>query len=102
MKPLIVCLCGSTRFRQEFEDVNQRETLLGHIVLAPAVFMHDQDVQIPTDVKERLDELHRHKIDLADEVIILNIGGYIGKSTRNEIAYATETHKPIRWEVPVE
>lgn len=98
----IVCLCGSTRFSQAFHEANLRETLEGRIVLSIGCdFKSDTDLllagELTPEDKGRLDELHLHKIDLADEVLILNVGGYTGQSTRREIAYAQELGKPIRW-----
>lgn len=103
--PPIVCLCGSTRFYDEFRRANLRLTLAGQIVLsigcdtksdgdlaAAAEFGAD-----PAEVKTRLDDLHKRKIDLADYVLVLNVGGYIGDSTRSEIAYATTQGKPVHY-----
>lgn len=99
--PKIVCLCGSTRFWAEFEKQGLAETLAGHIVLSigiarpdSIVFAHDPN---HADVKKKLDELHKRKIDLADEVFVLNIDGYIGESTRSEIDYAIANGKPVRY-----
>lgn len=97
VKPTIVCLCGSIRFGEMFRYVNQRETLAGKIVLAPGCFQGDVVLEVLPGVKRRLDELHQRKIDLADEVLILNVGGYIGQSTRLEIAYARQLGKRVRW-----
>jgi hypothetical protein len=97
MKPRIVCLCGSTRFRKEFEDVNARETMDGKIVLSVGFFMHSDESQITNRQKEKLDRLHKCKIDLADEILVINVGGYIGESTRSEIEYAQLHGKHIRW-----
>jgi len=97
--PHIVCLCGSTRFMKTFFDEGWKETLKGHIVLSVGVVTTG-----PADhagehfgVKEMLDELHKRKIDLADEVYILNVGGYIGESTRSELEYAEAKGKEIRY-----
>jgi hypothetical protein len=65
VKPTIVCLCGSTRFREAFQSVNRQETLAGRIVLTPGCFQGD-DGDWSLEVKQRLDELHLRKIDLAD------------------------------------
>lgn len=100
-RPTIVCICGSTRFRAEMADANRQETLAGCIVLAPGVFGHDGD-QITAFDKRRLDGLHRDKIRLADEVLIVAPGGYIGESTRAEIEVAKRLGKPIRWYEPEE
>lgn len=98
-RPVIVCFCGSTKFKQAFIDANFRETRAGKIVLSVGWFSHaDEEVWIPTAAdKEGFDELHKRKIDLADEVYVLNVGGYIGSSTRSEIEYAVKHGKPVRY-----
>jgi hypothetical protein len=90
--PEIVCLCGSTRFNEAFRQAQLDETLKGHIVLTIGCNMKsDNDlfgnIAEPTkqSIKGMLDELHKKKIDLADRVYILNVGGYIGESTRREL-----------------
>lgn len=93
-RPEIVCLCGSTRFRAEFTQVNAELTAAGSIVLAPGVFAHDGD-PMTDSAKVVLDELHKRKIDMADRVLVLNVGGYIGSSTRGEIDYALAHGKPV-------
>ena len=93
-KPLIVTICGSTRFRTEIADANRRFTLAGAIVLAPGVFGHSGD-EMTDEKKQALDELHFRKIDLADEIYVVNPDGYIGQSTRAEIQYARSTGKPV-------
>lgn len=101
--PTIVCLCGSTRFMDAFFEAGWEFTLQGKIVLSVGVCKHvDADgghgaEALGQDVADRLDELHKRKIDLADEVFVLNVGGYIGDSTRSEIEYATEIGKPIQY-----
>jgi hypothetical protein len=96
-RPTIVCLCGSTRFVEEFRYVDRRETLAGKIVLAPGCFQGDVVLEVAPGVKRRLDALHFHKIALADEILVVNVGGYIGESTRQEIAYARQQGKRVRW-----
>jgi len=106
-QPIIVCLCGSTRFFEVFRRANFDETLMGKIVLTIGC-----DTRNDTDlfatfteahrnrIKAELDELHLRKIDLADEVLILNVGGYIGDSTRAELHYARSLGKRIRFLEP--
>ena len=107
VRPRVVCLCGSTRFYQQFMEANYRETMAGHIVLSVGFYphavreMHGEGVGITNEQKEALDELHKRKIDLADEVLVLNVGGYVGNSTKSEIGYAILHDKPIRWLEPV-
>ncbi|WP_053208300.1 hypothetical protein [Jiangella muralis] len=93
-KPLVVTICGSTRFRDEIAAATRHATLAGAIVLAPGVFAHAGD-EITDQQKERLDRLHLHKIDLSDAIFVVNPGGYIGESTRAEIQYAKHTGKKV-------
>jgi hypothetical protein len=99
MKPIIVCLCGSTKFKQAFIDANFHETMAGKIVLSVGWFSHvDGHIYTPTDEeKKALDFLHLKKIDMADEIFVLNVGGYVGSSTAGEIAHAKERGKIIRY-----
>jgi hypothetical protein len=96
--PVIVCLCGSGRFREAFEDAEYRETLAGKIVLTIGCNTHD--IARSEELKHHksmLDELHLRKIDLANEILVLNVNGYIGESTKNEIEYARMHRKPTRY-----
>ncbi len=91
----IVCICGSTRFKQAWISENARLTGEGNIVLAVGLWGHHERVSPDEATKAKLDALHLRKIDLCDWVWVLDIGGYIGESTRNEIAYAEECGKPV-------
>jgi hypothetical protein len=104
IQPTIVCLCGSTRFSKAFQEANLTETMDGKIVLSIGCDMRsDHDIfghlsaDELTEIKCKLDELHMRKIDLADEVLILNVGGYIGESTRRELNYALAQGKTVRF-----
>ena len=105
-RPKIVCLCGSTRFMKEFFESGWDFTLQGYIVLSVGVCKtsdsngaHGAEA-IGQDVADKLDILHLRKIDMADEVYILNVGGYIGKSTTKELAYAIKKGKKIDYLEP--
>ena len=107
MKRKIVCLCGSTRFSQAFHDANLSETLAGNIVLTICCDMRSDDEIFASmteaersAVKTQLDELHLDKIMLANEVLVLNVGGYVGDSTRREVIYALAAYKKVRWLEP--
>lgn len=104
-RPEIVVLCGSTRFFSEFRAQNLRLTLEGKIVLSIGCDTksdHELEQMIQAQSsKLRLDELHKRKIDLADRVLVLNVGGYIGDSTRSEIDYALTHNKPIDYLEPI-
>jgi hypothetical protein len=97
--PKVVVLCGSTKFKQEFIKQNFNETMKGNIVLSVGFFSHsDNDGYQPVPKEKiKLDELHKRKIDLADEVFVLNVNGYIGSSLKSEIEYAFKTNKPVRF-----
>ncbi len=105
-KPVVVTICGSTRFRDQLNAARRAETLAGHIVLSSEVyFKDDPDLERMGDaaslrLKEAMDELHLRKIDLSDEVLILNVGGYIGESTRREWDYALRMRKRVRFLEP--
>ena len=94
----VFTLCGSTRFREDFLEVQKRLTLEGNIVISVGLFGHSGDDEVWSDgVKEMLDDMHKRKIDMADEIFVINKGGYIGSSTRSEIEYAHVTGKPVRY-----
>lgn len=103
-EPVIVCLCGSTKFGEAFRLAQLQETLAGKIVLTIGCNMKSDtdlfgDIAEPDkeSIKKMLDELHLRKIDLADEVLFLNVNGYIGESTLNELKYAKSNGKRIRF-----
>ena len=105
MKRQIVTLCGSVRFREDFERENEKLTLAGHIVLSVGCFNHAWLHQPENNAelsKDGLDHLHRDKIAMSDWVFVLNRGGYIGKSTQSEINFAQARGIPVRYmeEVP--
>lgn len=106
--PKIICLCGSTRFYRQYQEENFRLTMKGNIVLSVGFYPHSPDVHgrvvgfMIDAQKVKLDELHLRKIDLRDEVFVLNVGRYIGHSTRNEIEYARFTGKVVNYlEMPI-
>lgn len=107
-RPRVVCLCGSTRFYEQFQRANYEETMAGRIVLSVGFYphaseqAHGESIGITAEQKAALDELHKRKIDLADEILVVNVGGYVGASTRSEIEYARVKGKPIRWLEPPE
>lgn len=99
----VITLCGSTRCKDAFLQAQKRLTLKGNIVISVGLFGHSGDNEVWTEgTKEMLDDMHLRKIDMADEVYVINVGGYIGSSTRNEIAYAEKTGKPVRYLEPCE
>ncbi|RYC10847.1 hypothetical protein [Nocardioides zhouii] len=96
-RPEIVCICGSTRFTDEMRAANRDLTFAGVIVVAPG----EADEVVTPEQKAVLDDLHLRKIDLADRVLVVNPGGYVGESTSREIAYARTTGTPVTYTDPV-
>ena len=97
MRPKVITLCGSTKFKDEFEQINAKLTLEGNIVISVGVFGHQSGTVITKEQKTQLDELHKRKIDMADEIFVINVGGYIGTSTKSEIAYAKQLGKKVKY-----
>ena len=94
----VITLCGSTRFKDAFLETQKRLTLDGNIVISVGLFGHSGDDEVWTEgTKEMLDDMHRAKIDMADEIFVINVNGYIGSSTRSEIEYAKANGKQIRY-----
>lgn len=105
----VITLCGSTRFKNEFIEAQKSLTLEGNIVISVGLFGHsgDQEVWDGMDegtlskTKEMLDDMHKRKIDMADEIFVINVGGYIGDSTRSEIEYAKVHGKKVNYLEPM-
>lgn len=92
----VITLCGSTRFKEDFERINKELTLAGHIVISVGCFGHAGD-NITDEQKIMLDDIHKRKIDMADAIFVINKNGYIGSSTKSEIEYARSHNKPIEY-----
>lgn len=101
----VITLCGSTRFKNEFMEMQKKLTLEGNIVISVGLFGHSGDQEVwenldegtLTKTKEMLDDMHKRKIDMADSIYVINVGGYIGDSTRSEIEYAKSHGKEVRY-----
>ena len=101
----VVTLCGSTRFKDEFMQAQKRLTLEGRIVISVGLFGHSGDAEVwdgmdegtLTKTKEMLDDMHKRKIDMADGIYVINVGGYIGSSTKSEIEYALAHGKTVEY-----
>jgi hypothetical protein len=99
----VITLCGSTKFREEFIAEQKRLTLEGNIVISVGLFGHSGDIEVwLEETKEMLDDMHKRKIDMADEIFVINVGGYIGSSTKSEIEYAIRTNKIVKYLVPTD
>lgn len=99
----VVTLCGSTKFKDKFFEAQKKLTLEGYIVISVGLFGHAGDTEVLTEgVKTMLDDMHKRKIDMADEIFVINVGGYIGSSTKSEIEYAKAHNKKVNYLEPVE
>ena len=104
----VITLCGSTRFKKEFMEAQKRLTLMGNIVISVGLFGHSGDAEVweqmdegtLTKTKEMLDDMHKRKIDMADGIYVINVGGYVGDSTKSEIEYAKAHGKTIEFLEP--
>ena len=98
----VITLCGSTKFKDEYLKAQKDLTLQGNIVISVGLFGHSGDNEVWTEgTKEMLDDMHKRKIDMADEIFVINVGGYIGESTRSEIDYAIKNGKKVNYLEPV-
>ena len=93
----IITLCGSIKFKDKFIKIQEKLTLEGNTVLTPNFFNNIKKEEIDEKTKKMLDEMHRQKIDMSDEIYIINFGGYIGESTKSEIEYAKTKGKKISY-----
>ena len=93
----VITLCGSTKFKDAFMEAQKRLTLEGNIVISVGMFGHSGDDEVWTEgTKAMLDDMHKRKIDMADEIYVINVGGYIGESTKSEIEYARKNGKEVQ------
>ena len=101
----VITLCGSTRFKDQFMEAQKKLTLEGNIVISVGLFGHSGDQEVwenmdegtLTKTKEMLDDMHKRKIDMADAIFVINVGGYVGSSTKSEIEYAIAHDKEVRY-----
>jgi hypothetical protein len=98
----IICLCGSLRFKGLFEKIEAHFVQENYVVLLPCCMYVDIERKYGVaDYKNKVDAIHLRKIDLADEVFIINKDGYIGESTQRELDYAKMQKKVIRFLEPI-
>ena len=103
-RPKIICYCGSLRVALEaFKKAEYQSVIDGNIALLPCCMFVDiqREYGAESDYKTKADDLHKRKIDICDEVFVLNVNGYIGESTRSEIEYAEKIGKPIVYLEPL-
>lgn len=92
---MIITLCGSTKFKKEYEDIAKDLALQGHTVLSVNMFGHADDIELTTEQKIILDNEHKQKINISDAIFVINKDNYIGESTFSEIDWAQRLGKQI-------
>jgi hypothetical protein len=97
MRTARITLCGSTKFKKAFEVINKQLSLEGNVVYSVAFFAHADNEPLTNAQKQKLDEVHKLKIDNSDGVFVIDLDGYIGESTREEIAHAERTGKFVKY-----
>lgn len=99
----VITLCGSTRFKDEFLEVQKKLTLQGNIVISVGLFSHsDGQENMNEDTLKMLIDIHKRKIDMSDSIYVINVGGYIGNTTKSEIEYAKKQGKVVKYLEEVE
>lgn len=101
----VITLCGNAKFKKEFQEIQKKLTLEGNIVISVGLFGHAGDSEVwenqnestLNDTKKMLDDMHKRKIDMADEIYVIDVGAYIDESTKSEINYAQRHNKPVRY-----
>ena len=93
----VITLCGSTMFKDDFLRQQKRLTLEGNIVLSVGFFEITEDDKLDDDKLKLIKDIHMKKIDMADEIFVINKGGYIGQSTKSEIDYALKNGKIVNY-----
>lgn len=93
----VITLCGSIKFQDDFEEICSKLTLQGNVVLMPNFLKNIDRSDITKEMKEMLDKIHKRKIDMSDEIFVINKDRYIGDSTRSEIEYAKKLGKIVKY-----
>jgi hypothetical protein len=96
-KPKVVTLCGSTKFKKQFQEAEAKLTLKGRIVLSLGFFEQSDNIEVTEEQVKLFEWLHYHKIDMSDEIFVVNVNGYIGESTKKEIEYAIHNGKKVTY-----
>ncbi|WP_066307356.1 hypothetical protein [Bacillus sp. FJAT-29814] len=93
----VITLCGSTKFKKQFREMEAKLTLEGNIVLSLGFFEQSEGIKTTKEQEKLFEELHYRKIDMSDEIVVIDVDGYMGTSTKKEIEYAKSKDKLIRY-----
>jgi len=102
MSKEIICICGSTKFKDKIIQVQRELTLQGYIVIGMHLFSQDERIKLTEEQLYMLKEKHKFKIDMSEAIYVVNPDGYVGDSTKEEIMYAISKGKKIMSLEPLE
>lgn len=91
----IITVCGSYKFKKEMVEITEKMTLKGNCVLTPNELTHTDKDAYTKDEILMIDKMHKEKIKISDAILVVNVNGYIGNSTKSEIEYAKSLNKEI-------
>lgn len=91
----IITICGSLKFKEEMMEIAEKMELQGNCVLSPIYPINPDKDAYTYEEAEMLDKMHKEKIKLSDTILVVNVGSYIGESTKNEIEFAESLNKEI-------
>lgn len=95
VKAKVITMCGSLKFKKEFMEYAEKLELEGNCVLS-VIYPTNEDKDYYTEEQaDILDKMHKQKIDMSDSIFVVNVGGYIGNSTKSEIEYAKKHNKEV-------
>ncbi len=93
----IITICGSYKFKKEMIDIAEKLTLEGNCVLMPNELSRNSKDDYTLEEALMIDKMHKEKIKLSDAILVVNVNGYIGSSTKSEIEYAKNLNKEIMY-----
>jgi hypothetical protein len=102
----VITLCGSTRFTDQMLIKQWELAKQGHVVMTwcvlPFTYLKDSRTHLAEQegLGDVMDMVHKKKIDLSDEILVINVDDYIGESTKSEILYAINTRKHVKYAYP--
>lgn len=93
----IITVCGSYQFKKEMTEITEKMALKGNCMLTPIELTKSDKEAYTEEEAFMLDQMHKEKIKLSDAILVVNVNGYIGNSTKSEIAFAKLQNKEIMY-----
>ena len=91
----IITVCGSYKFKKEMTEITEKMALKGNCMLTPIELSRPKKEDYTEEEAMMLDKMHREKIKMSDAILVVNVDGYIGSSTKTEIEFAKSLNKEI-------